>query len=338
MAMYVSVVIPTYNRREVLARTLDGLANQSVSADSFEIVVVDDCSGDDTESFVKSQQESMTNLIYVRHAENRGRVVTRNDGVLAARGELIIFLDDDNVPDSDFVQGHLDCHAQNGDEHVVVMGNVRFAEELFRGSNFGRYLQSRYLAFRSERERSQLDYANLPPRCLGTLNCSMRREDLVAVGMLDTSFRYYGGEDEFLGYSLVNQGLRIVFGEGARTIHYDDLSIERYKKKVLETTSLGYQIILAKGRGYFEKTQVRFLLPIDSVTDAFELLMAKICIRVILNPLVVFLLERWAKLTDRYSALYFAPVYRLLSAGWSLAGFRQSERRVELVTYGKTPA
>ncbi|HMH43262.1 MAG TPA: glycosyltransferase family 2 protein [Pyrinomonadaceae bacterium] len=334
--MYASVIIPTYNRRKILERTLQGLANQSVSSDGFEIVVVDDCSSDDTDSFMKRTCESFSNLTYIRHAENQGRVITRNDGVVAARGELIIFLDDDNFPGHDFVNSHIEYHAQNGDEHIVVMGNVRFADEVIAGSNFARYLQSRYLGFRSENEKAKLDYSNLPARCLGTLNCSMRREDLLAIGMLDTSFRYYGGEDEYLGYCLSRAGLRIIFGEQARSVHRDDLSIQRYKSKVVETTRAGYRVILGKGNEYFEQTQVRFLLPVDWRKDSLRRIAIKRWIKILLNPLTVFLLERWAILSDGYSWLYFQPVYRLLTAGWGLSGFRSSRQEIGLVTYGKT--
>lgn len=334
--MHASVIVPTYNRRKVLERTLQGLLNQTIPKDAFEIIVVDDCSSDDTEAFMKRRVESNHNLIHIRHVENQGRVVTRNDGVIAARGEIAVFLDDDNVPDPDFVRAHLEYHKGSGNEHVVVMGNVRFAHELVVGSNFARHLESRYLGFRSSRERARLDYSDLPPRCLGTLNCSMRREDLIAIGMLDTSFRYYGGEDEYLGYCLSRAGIRIIFGEHARSVHYDDLSIKRYKNKCLETTGAGYRVILGKGNEYFEKTQVRFLLPVEWRTDSLKRIVIKWWIKIIVNPLTVLVLERLAILSDGYAWLYCPPLYRLLIAGWSLRGLRSGQRRSGLVTYGKT--
>jgi len=334
--MYASIIVPTYNRRKVLERTLQGLLNQTIPKDAYEIIVVDDCSSDDTEAFIKGWAGSNHNLVYVRHAQNQGRVVTRNDGIEAARGEIAVFLDDDNVPDPDFAQAHLDYHKEAGNEHIAVMGNVRFARELVAGSNFARHLESRYLGFRSSRERARLDYSNLPPRCLGTLNCSMRREDLIAVGMLDTSFRYYGGEDEYLGYCLSKAGIRIIFGEHAKSVHHDDLSIKRYKNKCLEASSGGYQIILGKGSEYFENTLVRLLLPVDWRKDSWKRIAVKWGIKIILNPLTVSVLERFAILSDGRPWLYCPPVYRLLLAGWSLSGLRSGEQRGGLVTYGKT--
>lgn len=334
--MYTSVIVPTYNRREIFERTLNALLNQTVSSDAFEIIVVDDCSPDDTEAFMKGKVESTPNLAYIRHTENQGRAVTRNDGIVAARGDLVVFLDDDIVPEPDFVEAHNQYHMQYGDEHIAVMGNVRYASEVIAGSNFLKYLQSRYLGFRSPNQRSAIDYSNLLPRFLGTGNCSMRRVDLIKVGMLDTDFRYYGGEDEYLGYCLYKAGIRIIFGERTRSEHYDDLSMQKYKKKIIEATSMGYSVILRKEPKYFESTQVRFLLPVDWKNDSVKRVLIKLSLRLFLNPATIVLLEQWAVLTDKYSQLYFQPVYRLLVAGWGVLGFREKQQNVRLVTYGES--
>jgi glycosyltransferase involved in cell wall biosynthesis len=333
--MYASVVIPTYNRRKTLARTLDGIISQTAANDTYEIIVVDDQSTDDTQTYMISMLEVVPNLVYLRHDKNQGRVVTRNDGIRAARGDIVIFLDDDNWPDSNFVEAHRGYHERSNERHLVVMGNAQYAPIAIQGSNFGKYLQSRYLGCRTPKERSRLDYTNLPPHCLGTLNCSVRRSDLLALGLLDTSFIYYGGEDGYLGYGLTRLGARITFGEEARTLHYDDVSIARYKLKLLETARFGLRTIMDKSPDYVEDTQVRFLLPIDWQKDSPIRIVVKASIWALLNPLTTFLFERWAVLTDRFSRIYFSPLYRLLLAAWILQGYRSKMRSVPLVTYGE---
>jgi glycosyltransferase involved in cell wall biosynthesis len=336
--MKASVIVPTYNRREYLERTLQGLLKQTFPRHAFEIIVVDDCSTDDTADFMKRIVGADPDLVYLRHAENMGRVVTRNDGIEAAKGEILIFLDNDNVPDPKLVEAHVQYHEANSGQHVVVMGNVSFAPELLEGRNFARYLQSRYLGFRTPREKLGLDYTNLPPRCLGTLNCSVRRADLISIGMLNANFRYYGGEDEYLGYCLNKAGIRIMFGEDARSVHYDDLSVQRYKKKMIETACTGYRVILKEGEEYFEGTQIKFLLPVDPRKDSLRRILAKLATRVVLRPLVLRLLERWAILTDNHPRLYFQPCYRLLTAGWGYLGLRSDPGFIDVVGYGKSSA
>src|SRR5438128_7404452 len=83
----VSVVIPAYNRRELLERTLAGYLEQSVPSGCYEILVVDDASSDDTGTYVQSLAGSAENLVYFRHADNQGQGAARNTGVRAARGD-----------------------------------------------------------------------------------------------------------------------------------------------------------------------------------------------------------------------------------------------------------
>jgi glycosyltransferase involved in cell wall biosynthesis len=86
----ISVVIPTHNRRGLLARALDSVLSQTAKAD--EILVVDDGSSDGTERFVA---ETYPRVRLLRQ-ENLGVSAARNAGIRAARGELIAFLDSDD--------------------------------------------------------------------------------------------------------------------------------------------------------------------------------------------------------------------------------------------------
>jgi glycosyltransferase involved in cell wall biosynthesis len=86
-----SVVVPTYNRSEMLPRAIHSVLAQSVT--DFELIVVDDGSSDNTESVAKSITDHR--LRYVRQ-ENRGLSAARNFGVAHAKGQWVTFLDDDD--------------------------------------------------------------------------------------------------------------------------------------------------------------------------------------------------------------------------------------------------
>ena len=87
-----SIIIPTYNRADMVGRALESCLRQDF--DDFEVVVVDDGSTDGSEAVVRSYAESRLRL--VRHAENRGVNPARNTGVRAALGEWVVFLDSDD--------------------------------------------------------------------------------------------------------------------------------------------------------------------------------------------------------------------------------------------------
>lgn len=90
----VSVIIPTFNRRDYLERAVTSCFEGNEELD-VEVVVVDDGSTDDTRAWMHSLQEKKTDVQYIRQ-ENQGAPVARNRGMAAARGEFIKFLDDDD--------------------------------------------------------------------------------------------------------------------------------------------------------------------------------------------------------------------------------------------------
>ena len=88
----VSVVIPTYNRADLLPRAVNSVLAQTYQ--DYEIIIVDDCSPDDTQDV--AAKFSDRRIRFVRHERNRGVSAARNTGIEYARGEYIAFLDDDD--------------------------------------------------------------------------------------------------------------------------------------------------------------------------------------------------------------------------------------------------
>jgi len=327
--------VPTYNRRALLEKCLDGLLNQSISPYNYEIIVVDDCSSDDTQKYMKEKMQKAINLVYIRHLTNQGRVSTRNDGIIATQGEIIIFLDNDNVPCREFIEAHQQYHENNGDEHIAVVGNTSFPKEIIDSGNFARYMQGRYLGFRKQRELKKIDLSNLPPQYFAGSNSSARKEDLFAVGLFDTRFRYYGGEDEIMGYNLNKLGTRIVFGKEAVSWHYDNVSISRYKTKYIESGREAIPKIIAFYPDYLKTTRAKWLLSINYSQDNLPKIIKKTMIKFIVNPEVLKIFEKWAIATDRYSWAYYPIIYRLLLGSWLLKGFKSKKRGFGLVTYNQ---
>jgi glycosyltransferase involved in cell wall biosynthesis len=91
---FFTVVIPTYNRADLVGKTLDTVFAQTFR--SFEVIVVDNCSTDDTEALL-APLVAAGKLRYIRHDRNYERARSRNTGMENARGEYLTFLDSDDL-------------------------------------------------------------------------------------------------------------------------------------------------------------------------------------------------------------------------------------------------
>ena len=91
-----SVIIPTYNRKESLLRTLAALEKQTLPVDRFEVIVISDGSTDGTSDAISSTSFSFEVGFFEQ--QNSGPSVARNFGAQKANNEVIVFLDDDIEP------------------------------------------------------------------------------------------------------------------------------------------------------------------------------------------------------------------------------------------------
>lgn len=214
--MEVSLIVPTHDKRALLARTIASLERLEFDAGRFEVVVVDDASTDDTPAFLAAYSGPLR-LIRLRQESNRGRAAARNAALRAAGGELILFLDDDMEVAPGFLAAHVEHHRAGRDR--VGIGDVVNAPEI-HDSPVVRYMSSRG----AQKIRAG---GPLPWRYFSTNNSSVRREHLAAVGFFDEEFRTYGFEDLELGYRLFRErGLAFGFVEGARSLHIHYHSLE----------------------------------------------------------------------------------------------------------------
>lgn len=127
--MQVSVIIPTRNRPDSLARILMTLTREVERydlADRVEIVVVDDASEPPVTDALPNHYRttSRRTLRIVRIPEHRGAAAARNVGVDHCVGEVLVFLDDDIVPAEDYLRATIDVHHHHP-EILVLNGNLR---------------------------------------------------------------------------------------------------------------------------------------------------------------------------------------------------------------------
>lgn len=122
MLMKISVVVPTKNNGDRVGATLRHLFHQTIPAEHYEIVVVDNGSTDNTEEVLFGLQKEAVNLRWVKEHKT-GRAHARNRGISESRGEVVLFLDDDIEVEANHLESHLAYHAQSKDP-VAVIGRV----------------------------------------------------------------------------------------------------------------------------------------------------------------------------------------------------------------------
>ncbi len=200
--MEISVVVATYNRAELLLRTLHCLFDQEFPADQYEIIVVVDGSTDNTIQ-VLEQCRPRCSLRYCSQT-NRGQAGARNVGIQMARGDLLLFLDDDLLAPPQLLRAHASAHRDL--EPIVVFGSVLVSSESRPGlaTEYTRLSGQFYEALERGQAPSWPDHTQVLP------NSSVPRSLLLEVGGFDESF-FRAHEDTELGIRLWKRGIRFTF-------------------------------------------------------------------------------------------------------------------------------
>jgi GT2 family glycosyltransferase len=188
------------------------LAAQTVADGQFEVVVVDDGSSLPVSEALRDLDPPYP--LRVVRQENRGAAAARHAGVVAARGELIVIVDDDMQIGCHFLEHHLRAHAAG---RAVVLGRIAADPGISSMPLF-----ERWHAQKLDRKADALRSGELLPKgnLFFTGNVSFRRDDYLAVGGFDTSFPQ--SEDIELGLRLEKAGVLFRFCEAAQTMHGSD--------------------------------------------------------------------------------------------------------------------
>lgn len=240
----VTIIMPTYNRLAQLKQVLTGLAAQSQPLADFEVVVVSDGATDGTNEFLYAYTGPLHVQPFVQ--QNGGAAAARNQGIERAQGEIIIFLDDDVVPEPQLVAEHCMTH-QHHHEDVVVLGPMLTPPD-FALKPWVQWEQA--MLYKQYADIAAGRWAPTA-RQFYTGNASVARRQLLAVGGFDTTFRR--AEDVELAYRLAQRGLPFVFNPQASGYHYAERSFASW----LQTPYLygRNDVIFARDRGQ------RWLLP-----------------------------------------------------------------------------
>ena len=179
----ISVIIPTYNRVQLLRQQLGALTRQTYSQGAYEVIVVNDGSTDGTEEFLDQLKLSNSHLTVI-HQSNGGPAKARNTAIEQARGEIIAFTDDDCEVDPDW----LEIIAQEMDDELLGL----------QGATYTDHDLITPLTHQIDNETGH----NSVPTC----NAAYRKDVLVSIGGFDESFPNPHNEDTDVSWRVQELG------------------------------------------------------------------------------------------------------------------------------------
>ena len=118
----VTLIIPVYNSEKYIGRCLDSILNQKYK--NFEIMIINDGSTDKSQEIINEYKQKWPNKIITIEQENKGVAITRNEAIKQAKSEYIMFIDNDDYIDKDYIEVYIKT-IKNGDYDVVLGGYRR---------------------------------------------------------------------------------------------------------------------------------------------------------------------------------------------------------------------
>jgi GT2 family glycosyltransferase len=221
----ISVVVPTYRRPELLAKCLASLAAQDLERSRFEVVVVDDGSGPETERVLEAAAEGWPEMRWMALPSNRGPASARNRAIAEARGNYLLFVDDDIVAPPNLIRTHLELH-EHEDDQLGVVGLVQWHPDLLP-TPFMRWLDTTDAQF-SYGTGMREGPIEQPWDAFYTCNLSLARRVMLDVGGFDERFPYPAYEDAEVAARLAERGFHLEYRPGALAWHARAITLDQF--------------------------------------------------------------------------------------------------------------
>lgn len=206
-----SIIIPTFNKLSRLRLVLKSLEHQIT--DEVEVIIVfDGCDQEVIDAF--HCLEFKFKPIEIICEKNVGRACARNKGIIASKGDIILFLDDDRIVASDYIKSHIAAHKSR---HVAVLGTrmeIFLTDDEIKTyyDHYDECIQKCRMEGDADKGYSFSKILDriVPWNSFFTGNVSVAREDLDGINGFDENFKGWGHEDIDLGIGLSYNKVRII--------------------------------------------------------------------------------------------------------------------------------
>jgi glycosyltransferase involved in cell wall biosynthesis len=209
--MLISVIVPTYNRNDLLAKCLDCLqpSVQNVDKEKYEVIVTDDSKEQTAKAFIEA------NYSWVKWVEgaHKGPAANRNNGAKHAAGEWLAFTDDDCLPDKNWISSIY--------KMIIEQPSLLAIE--------GKTI--------TERERERFDESapvNLTGGYFWSCNIALKKEFFFELRGFEERLPYAAMEDVILRETIKAKGIEIVFNPNVLVVHpwKRDYFVKNFREKI----------------------------------------------------------------------------------------------------------
>ncbi|MGH2953246.1 MAG: glycosyltransferase family 2 protein [Solirubrobacterales bacterium] len=223
--MQISVVLSTLGNYDGLGRVLDGYERQHPAPDGFEVIVVVDAAEPDlgaADAAIGCRPYPVRRL----RGAVPGLSANRNAGWRAATAALVLFADNDTLPEPQLVAEHIEWHTEHPAEEVAVLGHVRWARKV-HVTSFMHWLD----------HGIQFDYPSIEgieagwARFYGA-NVSLKRSFIERVGGFDERRLPYLYDDLDFGYRASKLGLRVLYNRRATVEHLREVDLPYWQQRM----------------------------------------------------------------------------------------------------------
>ena len=311
-----SVIIPAYNRIDLLRETLNSLVRQTYPSDRFEVIVVDDGSTDGTEQIAA---EAFPFILRYFWQSNQGDAAARNLGARQSEADILVFLDDDILLEPGYLTFIIHAHEMCKYRIVVGTWNLWLAET----TPFSQTLHTSLASDHMDR------ITELPFRDVYSNNMSLRREAYFKIGMmqgLDFSGSSMWCDLDFT-YRAYRQGFEFRRSTNAICWHRDHFArnLDAYKMR-MRTAAYRAVVLFQKYPElpahlpmFYDKT------PIIWSQDPPRLVARKLARSIVSTRPVLWSIEQIVNALEKYypASTTLPPLYRCIIGAYTFHGYRE---------------
>jgi len=238
--MNISIIIPNYNGEELLRKNLPKVI-ESVRdyKDNVEVILVDDCSSDNSIDEIKNQKSKIKNtnqkLKIIKNEKNLGFSSTVNRGIKESKGEIIVLLNTDVSPEKDFLTP-LISHFK--DERLFAVGcmdkSIEDGKITLRGRGVGKWQRGFLVHSRGEVDKTNTLWVNGG-------SGAFRKSIWDKLGGLDTLYNPFYWEDIDLSYRAIKSGYKILFEPKSVVVHEHEKGSIKKKYSASQIKTIAYR-------------------------------------------------------------------------------------------------
>ena len=221
--MDASIIIPTFNRREVLRKCLQALDQQDCSS-AYEVILVDDASTDGTLEIVEEFKETLSFPVTLLRQAKKGPAAARNLGIRNCSGNIILIMGDDIIATPGLVKEHISWHNTNYPQtNAAVLGFATWSPHI-KVTPFMRWLEKRGWQFPYGEIKGKVE---IEWKYLMTPNISFKRRFLIENHLFfNERFPAAALEDYEFGFRFFTKGGKLFYNPDAIGYHWHQTSLD----------------------------------------------------------------------------------------------------------------